>query len=251
MKIIPEIDEMRRRWFPSHTHPYRTLENAVESRLQGHETVLGIGSGRHAPNLVRLIGKAERLIGVDPVDLATDAPAGVELHQASANNMRMVQDESIDLAYSRSTFEHLEDPEGALREIARVLKPGGRVFILTPNLFDYASLIAMVVPNCWHPKIVAAVEGRDMADTFPTFFRANTRRAFSRLAQTVDLEVERFEYCGQYPSYLSFSRILFWFGSQYERAIRSFRSTQFLRGWIFCVLRKSSTQEFGSTPATE
>lgn len=37
--------------------------------------------------------------------------------------------ESFDCIYSRAVFEHLSDPRGVLREIRRILKPGGAVVI--------------------------------------------------------------------------------------------------------------------------
>lgn len=37
--------------------------------------------------------------------------------------------ESFDYIYSRAVFEHLSDPRGVLREIRRILKPGGAVVI--------------------------------------------------------------------------------------------------------------------------
>jgi len=41
--------------------------------------------------------------------------------------------ESVDTAICCETLEHLPDPQAALRELARVLRPGGRLFLTTPN----------------------------------------------------------------------------------------------------------------------
>ena len=43
------------------------------------------------------------------------------------------RDSSFDTVISTETIEHLPDPARALRELARVLKPGGRLFLTTPN----------------------------------------------------------------------------------------------------------------------
>jgi 2-polyprenyl-3-methyl-5-hydroxy-6-metoxy-1,4-benzoquinol methylase len=42
-------------------------------------------------------------------------------------------DGDFDTVVSCETIEHVADPRQALRELARVLKPGGRLFLTTPN----------------------------------------------------------------------------------------------------------------------
>jgi 2-polyprenyl-3-methyl-5-hydroxy-6-metoxy-1,4-benzoquinol methylase len=61
-------------------------------------------------------------------------------------------------------MEHVADPDAVFSEIARALKPGGAYLCLTANKYDYASLIARIVPNRFHPWIVNRVEGRQEHD---------------------------------------------------------------------------------------
>ncbi len=44
-----------------------------------------------------------------------------------------IQDNSVDFAVSLAVIEHLRDPENFLSEIFRCLKPGGLVYLSTPN----------------------------------------------------------------------------------------------------------------------
>lgn len=53
------------RQFPSRTHPYRIFAQTILDHLDPSHTVLDIGCGRRAPNLLRLRGRAKVLIGLD------------------------------------------------------------------------------------------------------------------------------------------------------------------------------------------
>ncbi len=49
-------------------------------------------------------------------------------------------DASFDTVISCETIEHVPDPALAVRELARVLKPGGRLFLTTPNYLGATGL---------------------------------------------------------------------------------------------------------------
>ena len=153
------------RQFPSRTHPYRIFEQTILDHLHPSHTVLDIGCGRRAPNLVKLRGRAKVLIGLDVVEFAIRDPDLI-LRTGSVCQMSEIEPNSIDLAYSRSVMEHIEDTEATFSEIRRVLRANGRYVFLTHNFWDYASLIAYVVPNRFHAKIVRWSEGRSEDNTF-------------------------------------------------------------------------------------
>lgn len=241
VSFLSPVDEQIRAMFPSETHPNRVLERAIESRLTPTSAVLDIGCGRTAPNLVKLRGEARALYGIDVIDFTVAEP-DLHLFRNDVRDMKDIASASIDLAYSRAVMEHLERPEAAYAEIARVLKPGGRYVFTTPSIYDYGSIAALMIPNRFHARIVNATEGRASEDVFPTVFGSNSRRTIARQARDAGLRVETLDYIGQYPSYLVFNRALFWLGSLYQKTIEKFALTRPLQGWIFCVLTRPGAQ---------
>jgi SAM-dependent methyltransferase len=135
-------------------------------------------------------------------------------------------------------MEHVIEPSRVYNEIYRVLKPGGHFIFLTANLWDYASLIAKLVPNRFHPWVVSKTEGRDQRDVFPVAYRSNTRGAVNKWAQRAGFEITAFRYLGQYPSYFMFNACLFLVATGYEKLISRISFLNVLQGWILVTLRK-------------
>jgi SAM-dependent methyltransferase len=61
---------------------------------------------------------------------------GVDL-VADIHNMHMVQSDSVDFVSCVSVLEHVRNPQKAMAEIRRILRPGGVVYINVPFLFPF------------------------------------------------------------------------------------------------------------------
>ena len=188
-------------------HPYAVFEREVRRLLKPEHTLLDAGCGRTAPVLAKYRGGARRLIGIDMVEFESGID-GLELHRCNLGSIPL-QDDCVDIIMARSVMEHVTDPARVYAEMYRVLKPGGIFIFLTANLWDYASIIAKIVPNALHPWIVSKTEGREEQDVFPIAYRTNTRRAVDRWARQAGFELVSFSYLGQYPSYFMFNGFLF------------------------------------------
>jgi len=217
-------------------HPYRVFEREVERHLRPEHTLLDAGCGRTAPILAIYRNRASRLIGVDLVDFEP-SHQGLELYQGDLGAMP-IEDSCVDIAIARSVMEHVTDPARVYGEIYRVLKPGGRFIFLTANLWDYASIVAKLIPNRFHPWVVSKTEGREERDVFPIAYRTNTRGAVRKWAERTGFEIVSFRYLGQYPSYFMFNGFLFVLATGYEKMIGRVSALNFLQGWIFVTLRK-------------
>jgi SAM-dependent methyltransferase len=240
---MPSLSQrLKQRYFGWYVHPYAVLVAQVERRLSRESVLLDAGCGRAAPTLAKFQGKAKRLIGIDLVAFAPFA-GGIELRRCDLSATGLAEC-SVDLMYSQAVMEHIAEPGPVFSEIARVLKPGGAYIALTANKWDYASLIARLIPNRFHPWIVRRTEGREEQDVFPTVYRANTRRDIARYAARHGLELAEFRYLGQYPSYFMFNGALFFLATLYQKLIERVPHLHCLQGWIYFVLVKP-----GESPA--
>ena len=232
------IWKIRDRYFSVKDHPYPVFERKIMDSVSANDTVLELGCGRFGGLLATLKGKAKLLIGVDQCDCYFEDDS-IYFVNNNIEKMTDIKNYSIDIIYSRSVMEHIQDTDAAYCEIYRVLKNNGVYIFLTPNIFDYLSIISFIVPNKFHASIVKFLEGREEHDTFPTYYRSNSRRRIYRLANKYGLYVEEFLYLGQYPNYFLFNRFLFWLGCKYDYFLQKHPRLWFLRGWILCTLRKT------------
>ena len=95
---------------------------------------VGCGDGFHL-DLLRRHGSPEwRLSGVDLDERAVHRARerGLAVHRGSIEEAPIAE-RSVDLALCLQTLEHVADPPALLRSIRRVLRPGGRLVIVTDN----------------------------------------------------------------------------------------------------------------------
>jgi ubiquinone/menaquinone biosynthesis C-methylase UbiE len=100
----------------------------------------GCGDGRYLAGIGKLGTVPDRLVGVDIAEsiLATAAlateQAGVDVELERANLERLpFADSEFELVLCLQALEHLLEPVLGLRELARVLAPGGRIVLTTDN----------------------------------------------------------------------------------------------------------------------
>ncbi len=176
-------------------HPQRVYFERIEALLQSEPRGpqpdwprpywLDVGCGRHLiPQWIgghaeweaKLVAHAGLLAGIDPDLAALRDNASCQLKSKADAIALPFADGSFDLVTSNMVFEHVENPMASLMEIRRVLRPDGRLLVLTPNWLDIVTIAARAVPNRFHPAIVSRIETRGAADVYPTYFRFNRPR---------------------------------------------------------------------------
>ena len=101
------------------------------------ERVLDVGCGSGVL-LARMksLGWEVRGVEVDPGGVAAARARGVTVHQGQLADAKF-PDNHFDAVHSAHVIEHVHDPTHLLHECFRILKPGGKLVMLTPNTASY------------------------------------------------------------------------------------------------------------------
>jgi len=140
-------------WFRRHEVVYLRLTELVAGK-DVLEAGCGEGYGAHL-----LAARAKSLHAVDYDDYATGhvRKAYPEVPVLRGNLVQLpYADSSFDVVVGLQTIEHLWNQEAFLGECLRVLRPGGRIVISTPNTLTFPP------GNIYHPKELAPEELRDL-----------------------------------------------------------------------------------------
>ncbi len=140
---------------------------AVIERL-GPGRLLDVGCGQGFES-VRLGAPDRPVVGVDySAEAAATARGrfgadGLQVARMDARRLGLATG-AFDFACSSHLIEHFTEPEGHVAELARVLAPTGRAFILTPNApADFENPFHL---HLFGPEELAEVLGRHFADVW-------------------------------------------------------------------------------------
>ena len=112
-------------------------------------TVLEVGSGE-GYGIIELAPKADHYIAVDKYNTEINDELkkenNITFFQAEVPPLKGIGDNSVDFVVTFQVIEHINDDEMFLQEIHRVLKPGGKMILTTPN-----SMMSLT-RNPWHTR---------------------------------------------------------------------------------------------------
>jgi SAM-dependent methyltransferase len=188
------------------------------ANLAGARSVLDVGTGEgQVARLAASLGAA-RVVGVDPtraqVDAAVRRGGGPAYARAGAAALPLRSD-AFDAVVACLVFEHIDDVDAAIAEVARVLAPGGRfLFFLnhpllqTPNsgwiddqILDPPEQYWRIGPYLVEDKTIEEVE----KDVFIPFIHRPLHRYVNALVDS-GLSLTRMEEPAPPPGFLAQAR---------------------------------------------
>jgi SAM-dependent methyltransferase len=173
----------------------------LDDALRPGTVALDAGCGR-TTRLRFYRDRIERLVGVDADEAAGRENASLdEFVVADLDEALPFGDESFDLVYANFVVEHLTRPVRALGEWRRLLRPGGRLVLLTSNRASPAMALGDRLPTRVRLGIKRRGAGAVERDVYPTQYLANTPAALSRATSEAGLEPVAVEYVGTLHRY--------------------------------------------------
>jgi ubiquinone/menaquinone biosynthesis C-methylase UbiE len=144
------------------------------------------GTGIVARAAADRVGLGGRVVGVDlneaMLAVARRVCPGVTFHRGDAGALP-VEDESFDVALSQMALMFFPDRAGALRELRRVVVPGGTIGLLVPGRLDAQAAFAPFV------AMAARHAGPEAMDLLSTYFVCGDLDALTAAVVAAGLEV--------------------------------------------------------------
>lgn len=215
----------------------RLLRDQLLEILRPEHIVLDVGAGRGRVQEMNFKGQVKKIIGIDPDPRVKENPLIDEGYEGLADHMPFFEDNFFDVVFCDNVLEHVEFPDRFYKEIARVLKPGGFFISKTPNRFYYVAIIAAITPESFH-KFINKKRGRNESDTFPTFYRANTKQSQNGYINQNGLTLVKASYFEGRPEYMRIFFPLYVIGYLFERTV-NLLNLNGLKAIIITVSRKN------------
>ncbi len=156
------------------------VHQAIGSQPGERVLDIGCGPGFYIAELAALVGPDGEAVGIDPsadmLSLAAERCKGhtnIAFHEAPATSLPF-GDASFDAALSVQVLEYVEDVDGALAEMHRVLRPGGRLVLWD---VDWSTVSWYSADGARMARVLRAWEGHLSHPSLPRTLVARLRRA--------------------------------------------------------------------------
>ena len=135
----------------------------AQDQVKGDLLEVGCGEGRGIDWLIPKVTSYSAIDKIAPViEKLKQKYPGAKFIGGNIPPLSAYSDNSFDCIVSFQVIEHIQDDKMFLKEISRVLKPGGLAMITTPNR------LLSLSRNPWHIREYTATELTDLARPFFT-----------------------------------------------------------------------------------
>lgn len=188
--------QMERFVAPGLVWSLRVYEDKLKQNITKDSLWLDIGCGHNIlpfwrqEEERRIVKIPQRIVGLDP-DFSS-----LLQHKNITNRINgdihdlPFQDNSVNLITANMVFEHLKEPQHQLREIFRILKPGGLLLFHTPNSWGYSTFFARLMPDALKKKLIYFLQRRKEEDVFPAFYRINASEKIKTIARETGFNIK-------------------------------------------------------------
>jgi ubiquinone/menaquinone biosynthesis C-methylase UbiE len=235
---------MDKTFFPDYKNHWddELFRGIIQEKTTPESFCLDYGAGRGTLSQMNFLGRVTFIAGVDIDDAVLKNPYLNEAKLLNSSNFTIpYSDNKFDVVFSDNVMEHIQNTSIAFNEIFRVLKPGGLFLSKTPNKFHYMPIISRITPTSFH-KYYNKIRGRDSEDTFPAFYRCNSKSAVAKHARMSGFEIDCIQFVEGRPEYLRLTTLTYLFGMLYERAVNSTDLLSHFRCVMIFQLRKKSAK---------
>jgi len=228
-----EVEKEKRLWkrfYHSEDKVGIQFRKILQNYVSPEYRVLNFGCG--SDGWLHLKRKCQQVVGVD---IDSSALRNPDLDLCIIGDLETADVPGrYDLAVSTYVVEHLKNPYKCFQHLSQVLKKGGILLLLTPNIFHYATISSKVTPDGFHKWFLRNKEEK----RFPTYYRANRPGKLVKMLTGLGFRVVKLQMAEGPPDYLSFSAPTFLLGVGYERTVNAFKQLGFLRSSIMLVAEK-------------
>ena len=188
----------------------RAILAALEPRAGARLLDLGTSDGEFTVRVAERLGAAS-VQGIELIgEHATVARShGIDVRQADLDEGLPFEDAAFDVVHANQVIEHVRRTDTFLREMRRVLAPGGLACISTNNLSSWHNVFSLALglqPMPMHVSDETIVgnplnplDGRPHADLGRCHLRLFTARALTELCALHGLERLSMRTTGYYP----------------------------------------------------
>lgn len=130
------------------------LIELFERHLTATDSCLDVGCGDAGTSGAWINGHTARYVGVDISSSAVEKARGRGLEAEVIEDASSLpfEDDSFDAAVCSEVLEHLFNPQDALAEIHRVLRPGGRLILSVPNAAHWRNRLDLMFFGRFNPR---------------------------------------------------------------------------------------------------